>query len=225
MVDSVAVQVQLMAGTLSRLTGIAPLTLRCLCLSGYDAQGRSLKGYLCSWRTVGCDCGGTEMRFDGALRIMTSILMFPCSLIVGLLLIVVMLLGFLWGGNFSSQNLRGVLSWDDQLKKFDTKPFWTGGSWSNWLRPKLVHLVLFGSLGFLLVGSLGLYGYQWYVVAFSIPAVAGGILLGFATEYLQACFARGPSWWDVGLNVVSVLVGNLAAWVYLCMCRMTNSAE
>ena len=175
-------------------------------------------------KTVGRDCGGNEMEFDGALRIMTSILMFPYSLIVGLLLIVVMLLAFLWGGNFSSENLRGVLSWDDQLKKFKTRPFWTGRSWRNWLRPKLFHLGSFGALGFLLVGSLVVYGYQWHVVAFSVLAVAGGILFGFATEYLQACFARGSSWWDVGLNVVSVLVGSLAAWVYLCMCRMTNSA-
>lgn len=149
--------------------------------------------------------------------------MFPFSLIAGLVLIGVMLVGFLWGGKFSDENFKGVLSWEVRLQKFEKEGFWAGESWRSWIKPKMFHVVVFAGLGYLLAGSLLVYGCRWNL-AFSVFAVAGGVLFGFATEYLQACFGRGASWWDFRLNAVSVLAGGLAGWVYLCVYKNMSDA-
>ncbi len=151
---------------------------------------------------------------------MSLVLVFPYSLIFGLVLVCLMLAGFLHGGKFRWETFRGLVLWRDQLKKFGTEPFWHK-CWRSWRVAKAVHLGAFGILGCLLAGAFLGYG-CWDKLGLVIFALACGVLFGFVTEYLQACFARGASWWDVGLNAVSVLGGGVAAWVSLCTFRMMS---
>lgn len=113
---------------------------------------------------------------------------------------------FIWGNSLLSRSVSGALSgWLHSL----LQPCFSGGSvleQGHGLLRKLAHFTEFCCLGVLLSWLFAMKKQKKR--AYILPALVCGCLAACVDEVLQ-CFVpgRGPSFWDVGIDSMGILIG------------------